>query len=43
MIVCGQYSIATRETWPMSQLIADMDTLEAEYGTVVGNMNTDGL
>ena len=32
-----------RETWPMDQLIADMDALEAEYGTVVGDVNTDGL
>jgi uroporphyrinogen-III decarboxylase len=32
-----------RETWPMNQLIADMDALEAEYDTVVGDMNTDGL
>jgi len=29
--------------WPMSQLIADMDALEAEYGYLVGDINTDGL
>ncbi len=32
-----------RETWPMNQLIADMDELEAEYGYLVGDLNTDGL
>lgn len=32
-----------RENWPMSALIADMDALEAEYGYVVGDVNTDGL
>ncbi len=32
-----------KETWPMKQLIADMDVLEAEYGYVVGDFNTDGL
>ena len=32
-----------RETWPMDQLIADMDALEAEYGYLVGDLNTDGL
>jgi hypothetical protein len=32
-----------KETWPMKQLIADMDALEAEYGYVVGDFNTDGL
>ena len=32
-----------RETWPMNQLIANMDTLEAKYGYLVGDMNTDGL
>jgi uroporphyrinogen-III decarboxylase len=31
------------QTWPMRQLIADMDLLEAEYGTLVGDLNTDGL
>jgi hypothetical protein len=29
--------------WPMRELIADMDALEAEYGYLVGDMNTDGL
>lgn len=29
--------------WPMAQLIADMDALEAQYGYVVGDLNTDGL
>ena len=32
-----------RTTWPMSELIAQMDALEAEWGYVVGDMNTDGL
>ena len=32
-----------RETWPMGQLIADMDALEAEHGYLVGDLNTDGL
>ena len=32
-----------RETWPMKQLIADMDALGATYGYVVGDLNTDGL
>jgi uroporphyrinogen-III decarboxylase len=32
-----------RNLWPMQQLIADMDALEAEYGYVVGDSNTDGL
>lgn len=32
-----------RSIWPMSSLIADMDALEAEYGAVVGDFDTDGL
>lgn len=32
-----------REAWPMRELIADMDTLEAQYGYLVGDLNTDGL
>jgi uroporphyrinogen-III decarboxylase len=32
-----------RETWPMDQLIADMDALEDEYGYLVGDLNTDGV
>jgi len=32
-----------RTTWPMSELIAQMDALETEWGYVVGDMNTDGL
>lgn len=32
-----------RETWPMNDFIAQMDALEAEYGYLVGDMNTDGL
>lgn len=32
-----------RTTWPMTELIASMDAMEAEYGTLVGDMNTDGL
>ncbi|NLF76658.1 MAG: hypothetical protein GX573_13255 [Chloroflexi bacterium] len=29
--------------WPVRELLADMDALEAEYGYVVGDINTDGL
>ncbi|MFC1960556.1 uroporphyrinogen decarboxylase family protein [Chloroflexota bacterium] len=29
--------------WPLTELIASMDALEAEYGYLVGDMNTDGL
>lgn len=32
-----------RELWPMKQLIADMDALEAEHGYLIGDFNTDGL
>lgn len=32
-----------RATWPMRDLIADWDALEAEYGTLVGDLNTDGV
>ncbi|MBI4789976.1 MAG: hypothetical protein HY782_23325 [Chloroflexi bacterium] len=32
-----------RNQWPMKQLIADMDSLQAQYGYVVGDLNTDGL
>lgn len=32
-----------RETWPMKPLIEQMDQLEAEWGYVVGDFNTDGL
>lgn len=32
-----------QNTWPMSQLIADMDSLEREYGAVIGDFNTDGV
>lgn len=31
-----------RLTWPMNDLIAQMDQLEAEWGYVVGDLNTDG-
>ena len=31
------------QTWPMSELIAQMDALEAEWGYVMGDLNTDGL
>jgi hypothetical protein len=30
-------------TWPMNQLIADMDALEGEFGYVLGDLNTEGL
>jgi uroporphyrinogen-III decarboxylase len=29
--------------WPMNRLIADMDALEAEFGYVAGDLNTDGV
>ncbi len=32
-----------RTTWPMNELIQQMDALEAEWGFVVGGLNTDGL
>jgi uroporphyrinogen-III decarboxylase len=32
-----------RQTWPMTELIAQMDALEAEWGYLVGDLNTDGL
>jgi uroporphyrinogen-III decarboxylase len=32
-----------RQTWPMVELIAQMDALEAEWGYLVGDFNTDGL
>ena len=32
-----------RTMWPMDEFIRQMDTLEAEWGYVVGGMNTDGL
>ncbi|HSJ56982.1 MAG TPA: uroporphyrinogen decarboxylase family protein, partial [Anaerolineae bacterium] len=32
-----------RAAWPMRQIIADMDALEAEHGYLVGDLNTDGL
>jgi hypothetical protein len=30
-------------TWPMNQLIPQIDALETEHGYVVGDLNTDGL
>lgn len=30
-------------SWPMDALIADLDTLEAEYGYAVGDLDTDGI
>jgi uroporphyrinogen-III decarboxylase len=32
-----------KNLWPMKQLIADIDALEAQYGYVIGDLNTDGL
>jgi hypothetical protein len=32
-----------RQTWPMTELIAQMDDLESEWGYVIGDLNTDGL
>ena len=31
------------KTWPMPDLIAQMDALESEWGYLVGDLNTDGL
>jgi uroporphyrinogen-III decarboxylase len=31
------------ETWPMDLLIADMDSLEKEFGSVEGDFDTDGI
>jgi hypothetical protein len=32
-----------RQAWPMKDLIAQMDALEAAWGYLVGDLNTDGL
>lgn len=32
-----------RQTWPMNELISQMDALESEWGYVIGDLNTDGL
>jgi uroporphyrinogen-III decarboxylase len=32
-----------RQTWPMNELIAQMNTLESEWGYLTGDLNTDGL
>lgn len=32
-----------RHAWPMNDLISQMDSLEAEWGYLVGDLNTDGL
>lgn len=32
-----------RQAWPMNELIAQMDTLESEWGYLIGDVNTDGL
>lgn len=32
-----------RRTWPMTELITQMDALESEWGYLVGDLNTDGL
>lgn len=32
-----------RQVWPMNELIPQMDALEAEWGCVIGDFNTDGL
>jgi hypothetical protein len=32
-----------RRTWPMDELIGQMDALEQEYGTLVGDFDLDGL
>jgi hypothetical protein len=30
-------------TWPMSELIPQMDSLQKEFGSVIGDFNTDGV
>ena len=32
-----------RNLWPMRELLAQMDDLQAEYGYVLGDLNTDGV
>ncbi len=32
-----------RSTWPMNLLLSDIRQLQAEYGSVIGDLNTDGL
>ena len=32
-----------QNTWPMAELLADMETLERRFGRVVGDVDTDGL
>lgn len=32
-----------QSTWPMTELISQMDALEAEFGYIYGDLNTDGL
>jgi uroporphyrinogen-III decarboxylase len=32
-----------RQNWPMNELIAQMDAMEAEWGYLAGDLNTDGL
>ncbi len=32
-----------KNLWPMKQLSADLDTLTAQHGYVIGDLNTDGL
>ncbi len=32
-----------RNAYPMDRLIADMDSLQKQYGDVIGDVNTDGL
>ncbi len=32
-----------RRTWPMTELIAQMDALESEWGYLIGDLNTDGM
>jgi hypothetical protein len=39
----GLEKVDFRQIWPMNELIVQMDSLEAEWGYVVGDLNTDGL
>jgi uroporphyrinogen-III decarboxylase len=32
-----------KSTWPVDQIVADIDSLENEFGYLVGDLNTDGL
>jgi uroporphyrinogen-III decarboxylase len=39
----GLEKVDFRQAWPMNELIAQWDAQEAEWGYLVGDLNTDGL